>query len=144
MRQTVGGCRPGRCIILPRIETTAGKLIAQTPWLAYAGCFGAYSCKVVADSANRELTLERRILWIFKTKRTIPFRAIECIAYNYQGPRSQVGRLLSDSTDESFTVGLRLDNLDYVHLFHFSGFWEEEAKAYATELAKMTGATLGR
>jgi len=88
--------------------------------------------------------VERRILWILRTKRTIPFRAIECIAYDYQGPRSQIGRLLSDSTDESFTVGLRLDNQDYVHLFRFSGLWEEEAKTYATQLAKMTGAQLGR
>src|ERR1700682_356838 len=132
----------------PRIKTTGGKLRAKSSWLASLACLGLYSCEVVVDAQRSLVTVIRRFFWFVKTKRELPFTDIHGVAYDYQGPRSAVARWLTDDPEDCFSVGLRLHNQAYIHPFSFCGSRpgtpEEESKAFASQLAKLIGVSVGR
>jgi hypothetical protein len=133
----------------PRIDSVGGRLVARTSWWGYASRLGLYSCEVTADPRRSIVTVSRRFLWLLKTKRRVQFADIRSVAYGYHGRGSSVAsRWLSDNDYDCFTVGLRLQDARYLHLFRFRGVGdgteERLARDYAERLAAMTGAPLGR
>jgi hypothetical protein len=77
------------------------------------------------------------------------FDDIQCVAYGYQGgPRSALASWLTDDPEDCFGVGLRLHDQAYIHLFHFrsssAGKADGESRAFASNLAKLIGVSVGR
>jgi hypothetical protein len=94
------------------------------------------------------VTVIRRFFWFLKAKRVFSFSDIHGVAYGYQGPHSAVARWMTDDPEDCFSVGLRLRDQEYIHLFFFRGSWpgmpEEESKAFASQLAKLLGVPVAR
>jgi hypothetical protein len=135
--------------VCPTIKTVGGKLVARSSWWAYLTCLGLYSAKVTVDPTRSLVVVNRKLGWLLPSRREIPFADIRCVAYCYQGPSSSAAaRWFSEIEEDNFTVGLRLQDQTYIHLFRFRGSsrgtQEVESKAYATQLAKLIGVPLSR
>ena len=98
---------------------------------------GSFRRQVVVDRRSRFVSIERRLLWLFKSTRLIPFRHIHRIDYDYERTTTSIrgSRHGAGSGDEveSFRVALVLrarEDLpeshrhleeEHVHLFSFHG-----------------------
>lgn len=150
--------------ICPRIRKSPGKIVASTAWRWRILSLGLSSRSVTVDREQREIVLRRRLFWVYRRRRRIPFDSIQAISYGYRD--MSLGAYLAwayDSTD-LFSVGLLLHGGRPVHLFHFLGdgtfrndgplpdwmYWddflfdwsgeqEREAKAFVNILSKCTG-----
>jgi hypothetical protein len=111
-------------------------------------CLGLCSCEVTVDPERSTVTVVRQIGWVVKTRPTIPFHKIRCVAYCFQGPPAWLANSPDYQGGDSFTVGLRLHDQTYIHLFSFrgscTGTQEEESRTYAEQLGQMIGVPLSR
>src|SRR5262245_1406338 len=150
--------------VCPRLNKSKGKLVAATGWTLRILTLGWLFRKVVVDPKREELTICRRYCWVFSRRRRVGFGAIEAVTYGYQD--WAIGAHLSWAHDslDLYSVGLRLQGGDELHLFYFYGdgtfsnngpwpdwlYWEDylldisgtqetESRAFVELLSKMIG-----
>lgn len=125
----------------PRIHPTPTGVEAFTSRWVQALSLGSYRRHVEVDTVSRYVHLERRLLWGLVRRRTIPFRHVDHVSYDFDrlvtGMTWEAGGNATRSTVtdqwEAFRVGLVLDEArraECVPLFTFRG-----AGAVSTGLA---------
>jgi hypothetical protein len=107
--------------ISPKIKDYGNKLIAKTPFIAWLLMLTMLYRRVIVDAQRKQVIIERRVFWFYKTARSIPFDSIHEISYNYEdwGPFTSLG--FTGGTKDCFSVKLRLLGDEEVHLFNFIG-----------------------
>jgi len=107
--------------ITPRITKRDGKLVASTSLFGLLASLTLLHRTIVVDPEEKILTIRRRILWFFKTRRRVRFSDVAVISYEYEdwNPISGMG-FAGDSVD-CFSVKLGLHDGSNLHLFRFFG-----------------------
>jgi hypothetical protein len=67
----------------PRTRADQGRLVATTAWRYRLLTLGASLRQVIVDSEEKVVRVRRRVLWLFRRRKTIPFAAIKSITYGY-------------------------------------------------------------
>jgi hypothetical protein len=80
--------------LAPRIDERAGVLRARTSLLLTLVTMGAIFRQVIVDKRSSYVVIERRLFWLFSSKRVIPFRMIRRIAYDYQSTATSLRQSL--------------------------------------------------
>src|SRR5690349_9300844 len=65
--------------LAPRIDERSGVLRARTSLLLTLVTAGAFFRQVLVDKRSGYVVIERRLFWLFSSKRVIPFRMIRRI-----------------------------------------------------------------
>jgi hypothetical protein len=151
--------------ICPRVRKRKGKLVACTALRLRILTLGALYREVVIDPRQQVVRLRRRYFWFWRRAERIPFALVTAVTYGYSGTGG-AGDWWRGATDtkDAFSVGLRLDGLEEIHLFWFLGdgpftnygplpdwlYWNEylydprgmqetESRAYAEALSRLIG-----
>lgn len=97
--------------LAPRVDERDGVLRARTSWLVMLVTLGAIRREVVVDRRSGYVIIERRLLWLLRRQRVIPFRMIRRITYDYDRTVTSLRRTFdgggaSGDEVERFDVGL--------------------------------------
>jgi hypothetical protein len=107
--------------VCPRIRKEGGRLVASTSWFLRIITLGLGLRQVIVDPKKKVVLIRSRTCWFFTSTRKVPFRFIQAVTYRYSDVNpSAYWSWTHDSTDV-FSVGLKLIDLERVHLFSFYG-----------------------
>jgi hypothetical protein len=157
----------GLLSICPRVSKVKRKLVATTAWRLRLLTLGWLYRKVTVDPKKEELLIDRRYFWLFPRHRRIRFGAIKAVTYGYHDWAMGSSWSWDHDSVDLFSVGLRLQDDDELHLFYFYGdgtfrndgplpdwlYWddflfdlsgtqEKESKAFVELLSKMIGVSV--
>ena len=107
--------------VCPRIKKAGRRLVASTAWTLRLLTLGTLYRQVVVDPKKEVVLLQRRYLWLFVRRRRIPFHFIKAVTYGYQDLAVGEPWTWAHDSYDLFRVGLRLHDLEDVHLFFFYG-----------------------
>lgn len=150
----------------PKIYRKDGQLIARSDWRSQFFSLGFAGRQVVVDRTRELIRIRKRTLWIARSTRFIPFKAVEAVTYDYHDVDPSGGWAWSHQQDDLFLVGLRLQGGERLLLFRFYGsgdfvndgpfpdwfYWEDiltakvtmqntegESRAFAGSIAAVVG-----
>ncbi|MEQ8821251.1 MAG: hypothetical protein RLY93_13505 [Sumerlaeia bacterium] len=113
----------------PKVWKENHCLCARTS-LPFAMMTGGLAWKsMVADPHSRTVTVRHQDLWLIPHKWVVPFHDINEIMYTYKDARPMAGWGAGDAID-SYSVGLKLQNADVIHLFRWIGEGEFDNSSY--------------
>ena len=105
----------------PRIKKVRGHLQATTSWTTRILSIGCLYKRAIVDPSAKTVVITSCFAWLFRKVRVIPFKDINAVTYGYSDlSTDQYLSYAHDSVDR-FTVGLKLDRYEEVHLFSFVG-----------------------
>lgn len=100
--------------LAPRVHEHRGLLRARSSLLLQILSLGCFRREVLVDRRARYVTITRRILWLFRSSRVIPFRHVHRIDYDFARTVTSIKRTgvdrsaVSGDEIESFHVALVL------------------------------------
>jgi len=107
--------------VCPCVRKDVGRLTAWTSWRGWLLSLTLLHRRVVVDSARREIIIDRRVFWIIRRRRVIPFGEVEAIIYSYEDWGGGTSSGFTGEAIDLFAVKLRLHSRETVHLFYFFG-----------------------
>jgi hypothetical protein len=151
----------------PRIRKERGRLIATTSWYHRIITLGLVLRKVIIDPDRKLVVIRNRYAWFFTGTTKVPFRFVKAITYGYHDVNPEGWWAWTHDSADVFKVGLKLIDLERVHLFRFYGegtftnngpmpdwmYWpeylfdvagdqESQSRAFVELLAKMIAVTI--
>ena len=106
----------------PRIDRRGNELILKSRVMPQILCLGFGSRRVVLNSAQKVLHLEKRSFWLFHSSRRVEFEWVAEVVYGYKDiTLDPCASFDAHREEDLFTVGLRLKNGQDVTLFRFAG-----------------------
>ncbi len=107
--------------ICPKIARRDGTLLARTSFAGLVASRTFLHRTVVIDPDRRTISVRRRLIWFFTSRKRIPFDRVEAIVYTHDDWNSNTSWGGADNSADCFTAKLKLWNEHLVHLFHFYG-----------------------
>jgi hypothetical protein len=103
------------------VSKRGSRLVASTAWRLRVLTLGWLYRQVLVDPEKQEIRIYRRYFWAFPWRHRIRFGAIETVTYGYEDWAAGSTLAWAHDSVDLFSVGLRLQSGEELHLFYFYG-----------------------